>query len=699
MSTNRFTPVLNFGFRIRFGFRASDFGFRAAAILSLLLIAGPGEAAKVKVWHQHGQSSFDKAKFTRAVVSSEGVLGLSRRLKLLANPGAANVWALAETKDGVLYAATGDEGKVFRVDGGECKEVYAGKDSQVLSLAAGDDGSVYAGTGPGGKIVRISPKGEAQVVAEGLDFYVWSLAYDPQGKVLYAGTGPKGKIYQIDENGKSSVFYATKQEHVLCLALGPGGTLFAGTDKGGLVYRITPAGKGFVVFHAHQTEVRSLLAAGDALYAGSSAPVSRKSVSFPMTGTGKGGIEETRPAGPPPGENSLYKIAADGTARELLRDKTMILSLAAWHGADVLVGTGMQGQLFNINPTTKERTEIARLDSGTIHSILKRKDGTIVLGTGDPGKLYVLEKDYAEAGTVLSDILDAKMPTRWGAMTWKGIVPKQTGLSVAVRAGNVAEPDETWSAWSAEASDPASAKADAPAARYLQYRVSLSSKDPLHGPSLSDFTLRYQTVNQAPEITALDVPDLDATNLDNAKKLKIKWTASDPNDDELTYALYFRKDGWKDWVLLEENVEKKEYEWDTTGVPAGTYQVKLVASDRKDNAPEDCLSVTRISAPLPVAHMPPNVALKLAGFEGDRAVLEATATDPLVRLTEASFAVNGKKWASVFPTDGLFDSKTEHFRFQTDALRPGTHVVVLRVRDAAGNVGSGDVVFTVPAKK
>jgi hypothetical protein len=57
--------------------------------------------------------------------------------------------------------------------------------------------------------------------------------------------------------------------------------------------------------------------------------------------------------------------------------------------------------------------------------------------------------------------------------------------------------------------------------------------------------------------------------------------------------------------------------------------------------------------------------------------------------------VNGKKWVNVFPTDGLFDSKTETFRFQTEALKAGTYVLVLRVRDAAGNVGAGDAVFTV----
>jgi len=86
-------------------------------------------------------------------------------------------------------------------------------------------------------------------------------------------------------------------------------------------------------------------------------------------------------------------------------------------------------------------------------------------------------------------------------------------------------------------------------------------------------------------------------------------------------------------------------------------------------------------------------------MEGEQAVIEAVATDPLVRITEAAYTVNGKKWTNVFPKDGLFDSKKEEFRFKTEALGPGTYVVVLRVRDAAGNLGSGDVVFTVAGKK
>src|SRR5262249_42857756 len=157
-------------------------------------------------------------------------------------------------------------------------------------------------------------------------------------------------------------------------------------------------------------------------------------------------------------------------------------------------------------------------------------------------------------------------------------------------------------------------------------------------------------------------------------------------------------DGWQSWVALEEDYEKKEFEWDTTTTPSGTYRVKVVASDRRDNAEEDALTDERISEPFVVSHAPPEVKVKVTGVEGGQAVVEATASDPHVRLTSASFAVNGKKWANVFPTDGVFDSKEEAFKFKTDALKPGTYVLVLRVKDAAGNTGSGDVVFTVPAK-
>jgi hypothetical protein len=694
----------------------------------------PAQASKVKTWQSGPASSYDKAKFKETVVSNQGVLRLSKQLKSLAKLDAQHVWDLVEDAAGNLVAATGSQGKLFLIKtNGDVSVLAESKENQALCLARTPEGVIYAGTGPGGQVLRIEPDGKHAIVADKLGKYVWSLAYDPQSKSLFAGTGPGGKIYRITPDGNANVFYTTKQDHILSLAL-DAGNLYAGTDQGGLVYRIDPAGKGFVIYHAAQNEIRGLTVDGGVVYAGTAMPSSRKaplspfrSPTIPIGPTGGGstsssgasktsdepaktqagssgsglaseeskGTPAAAPSPPPPGDNSLYRIAADGSVRELFRDKTMLLRLLRV-GDRLLVGTGMQGQLFEVDETNKERTELARLDNGQILSLLKRKDGSVVIGTGDPGKLYVLDDSFAASGTVTSEVLDAKIPTVWGALSWKANTPAGTSIKIAVRSGNVAEPDDTWSAWSPEQTDPTSARAVAPAARYLQYRVTLSTKDPKITPEIRQILVRYQSSNQSPEITSLDVPDLDTETVSQPKKFKIKWKAVDPNEDELVYKLFVKKEGWKDWVLLEEDIERTDFDWDTTTAPSGMYQIKVTATDKRDNPPAESFEVEKVSQPVPITHLPPEVTVKLIGIDAGKATFEATATDPLVRLVEAQFTVDGKRWTNLFPADGLFDSKMERFRFQTDVLRAGAHVVLVRVRDAAGNLGSGDTVFSVP---
>ena len=76
-----------------------------------------------------------------------------------------------------------------------------------------------------------------------------------------------------------------------------------------------------------------------------------------------------------------------------------------------------------------------------------------MVATGDPGKLYTLEDRHVARGTITSEVLDAKLVSKWGALRWRPRTPEGTSLSVAVRSGNVAEPDETWSDWSNEQTD------------------------------------------------------------------------------------------------------------------------------------------------------------------------------------------------------------------------------------------------------
>jgi hypothetical protein len=707
-------------------------------LLAGLLVAASADAGKVKTWYHHAAADYDKAKFDRAVVSNQGTLRLARELRPLADLDAAHVWDIVEDAAGNLIVATGDDGKLFRVGAdGKAKLLTQSKESQVLCLVRTPDGGIYAGTGPSGKVLKIDGDGKSAVVADGLGKYVWSLVWDQGAKSLVAGTGPKGKIYRVGLDGKTDVFYATKQDHVMSLAL-DGPTLYAGTDKGGLVYRIDPAGKAFVLYHASQNEVRTIAVHDQIVYAGTSSPATKrlpatptkpapsspggssgggsssgastgpddktKSALEPSSGTTFAGPEpKGSPASPPSsagiGENSLYRIASDGTVRELFRDKTLVLSLLRV-GGRLYVGTGMQGQLFEIDEATKERVELARLDHGEIHCLLRRKDGSIVLGTGDPGKIYVLEDRHVKKGDVVSDVLDAKLVSTWGAVSWKAETPAGTSVAVSVRAGNVATPDDTWSVWAPCPAD-AEVRAKTPNARYLQYRIEMKTDDPKITPEVRQIAIRYRTNNQAPEITSLDVPDLDAVNLDQPKKFRIRWSATDPNEDELTFDLYVKKSGWKDWVLLEENLDRKDFEWDTTKTPSGMYQVKVVASDRHDNPAEEAMTAEKISAEVPISNLPPVVTVKQAGFNGGAGgmsiKIHATAVDPYLRLTEASYSIDGKRWENIFPAGGIFDSKKEEFSFSTERLKPGsTHVVMVRVRDAGGNVGSGDLVFTVP---
>src|SRR5690242_11078951 len=105
------------------------------AVLVLVGLASPLPAAKVKVWHQHTPAHYDKAHFEHAVVSSDGVLRLARQLKPLTHLEATHVWDLLEDDHGNLIVATGDEGKIYKVDPeGKVSVLHACKGSQVLCL-------------------------------------------------------------------------------------------------------------------------------------------------------------------------------------------------------------------------------------------------------------------------------------------------------------------------------------------------------------------------------------------------------------------------------------------------------------------------------------------------------------------------------------------------------------------------------------
>ncbi|HID23378.1 MAG TPA: hypothetical protein EYP14_13405 [Planctomycetaceae bacterium] len=379
----------------------------------------------------------------------------------------------------------------------------------------------------------------------------------------------------------------------------------------------------------------------------------------------------------------------------------MLVLCLAGSGDRLLVGTGQPARLFELDDSRPLPliTSLARLDHGEILSLVRRPDGTIVLGAGDPGRLYSLGTGYAPQGSYESAVYDAGMISHWGAIEWDADVPPGTKLALAVRTGNVAKPDDTWSGWSAEMVDPRHSRVGAPAGRFIQFRAAFETTDSSKTPTLRVVKVRFVTSNQAPVVKKIEVPDpADADGASKLTKIKVKWTAQDPNKDELRYQLWCRKGGWPDWISLAKGLSKPEYEWNIAGAPEGRYRLRVVASDRMSNPAERALEAELISDTFVVDHTSPRVRLRTIADKGPVPVIEVHAEDELTRIARAAYCVDSGTWQPIFPADGLFDSGRETIRFVPEELEAGRHVIVVRVTDAAGNVATADLFLTVPPK-
>jgi hypothetical protein len=719
---------------------------RARWLRSLATVAaflgGLSALAKLDTWRQEGPTAFAKHRRQRVVISDQGRVRLGQALLPTAPLAGERVWDLARSSDGTVYAATGDAGKVFRQGtsaGAAWSVALDASDTQALALAATPAGKVYVGTGPGGQVIEITNHEHPSSRPDSAVQYIWDLAADAKGN-LFAATGPTGQLWKRSLDGKWSLVFDSKATHLLCVVLGPDGAVYTGSDGEGLVYKIGSEGKVSVLYDAPQSEIRALLLAPDgSLYAGTAAEAggggasSRAPSLFSMresapepgmrtatlvsraerddpTGRQSSAAQTAPPAGgsPPtaprpqaagsaapkpisPGDNAVYRIDTDGVAREVFRVKALIFALC-WSGDRLLVGTGPDGQLYEVRHRALESAALAKLDNGQILSLLARPDGDILLGTGDPGTVVRLSPGFVSQGEIVSEVYDTRFPSRFGALSWRADTPAGTAIEVKVRSGNVGEPDETWSGWSAGQTDPRSARAGAPPGRFAQYRVKLSTSDPKRSPELSSVSLSFRSENLPPEINRLDIPDISAADgTTRQTRLSVRWDVSDPNDDELAYTVQVRKDGWPSWISLTETpILEKTYSWDTTAFPSGSYRLRLSVTDRPSNSPDDAFTRDRESPSFLVDHEPPQVSV-----EPREKKAQIMLADNLTRLVKAEYAIDGGVWTPLFPDDGLFDTLREQINIALPELKPGVHLLLVRATDAAGNVGTGDVLMTL----
>ena len=172
-----------------------------------------------------------------------------------------------------------------------------------------------------------------------------------------------------------------------------------------------------------------------------------------------------------------------------------------------------------------------------------------------------------------------------------------------------------------------------------------------------------------------------------AGKFKIAYKATDDNNDKLIYKIDFRKIPRTNWIELKEDIEADNFEWDGRTVEDGRYEVRVTASDERDNTTATKLTGIRISEPIIVDNTAPVIkddSIKNPDRQSVRITFKAI--DKLSAIGKAVYTVDSNTdWIAALPDDLVYDTTEEDFTVTVNKLEKGDHIVSVKVSDAVGN--------------
>jgi hypothetical protein len=606
---------------------------------------------------------------------------------------AAMVWAMLTGPRGEVYVATGPSGKLFvlEANGEQLQLALDFDEDNLLALAAGPGGSVYVGTDPRGRVYRwAGEKARPTVVLDAPEPEITAIAVDGRGNVLVAASSPAEESGESDSPGPA---------RGLPDADGPLG--LPGSSPGpGFPEppRSPPPAPPPVPGRPPSPEPRQ---PGATLFL---APMQTFSVSLPGPGDATAGEPEESAEG-----SALYRVDPEGFTSELFRSPSSFLCMIENDGV-VLIGTGGRGTLVQVDVAREEAAEIARLDASDVTTLLRLRDQSVLVGTGNGSSLSVLSDGPAAEGTFTSSVLTATHTARIGTLRLDGTLPPGSAATVSVRSGNTAEPSDTdWSPWSEPVPAERFIRTQLPPGRFAQYRLTFTPSETGQSPVLREVEWAYRVPNLPPRIQSLTVGS-NQTEADPAEgatppaaaatMLQLTWEADDPNGDALTFELEYRPVGETPWRSLRSKVKESSFEWNTREVPEGRYQVRVIADDAPSNPEGESRRTARVSGVLLLDHQPPVFSKPVVELKNGVVEIRVQVQDSVSSIRATAFRLNGEaEWRNADAGDKLFDSPLEDVTVLLRDLVPGRNIVHLRATDSNGNEGFETVVVEGPVAK
>ena len=406
---------------------------------------------------------------------------------------------------------------------------------------------------------------------------------------------------------------------------------------------------------------------------------------------------EANEFGAPAGGNAIYRINPQGFVSELFRDEVMIYALAT-QGDSILAATGESGEVWQINPKTEEQSVIARVDSQQVSGLLKSKAGQIYLGLSNSGNFATVSPGYAGSGTYTSAALDASQTSLFGKLKLDGTLPEGGEILIATRSGNTQDPDNGgWSKWSDDQPAKAYNAIAAPAARFLQYRLTLKSSDTAKSPAVGEVWAAYARPNVAPRVAGVQVTPMQDPN--NPGAMTVTWQATDPNEDAMAFTVAARQLPAGVWVTLAKDLAQPQYVWQARESADAQYEVKVTASDAADNVAGEGQTVSRVSDPVMIDHTPPAIGDLKTQMTGTTATITLRAVDRSGVISGIEYSIDSADhWQKALPDDKIADSPEERYTLKLAGLKPAKHAVLIRAVDGSGNQSFESVTVNVPGK-
>jgi len=710
------------------------------ALAAILLTATNVLATAPQFWRTRNADEFLSGEIEGFAVTSRGELKPGPSLEKIATFTDPFVLSQTSAPNGDRFFGTGNDGKVYRLRGKELKLLFTATEPEIYTIAF-HDGAVYAGSSPNGKVYRIDPSdGKSSVFYDPKQAYIWALEF--VGSDLAVATGVEGKLFRVTPKGEGKVWFDAPETHLRSIAVRPDGSLLAGGSGKGRLYEVRADGTAHALYDSSLNEISSIWvdpstgigwAAGVSNVLPSSAPAKaqpkgsqsasaekkdKDASSSETSGTVdvSFSFEDSSPTVSQAGSGEVYKINTDGfveVARKFERE--MIYAINGGRNGSILLSTGPQGRIYEMKDG--EVALLAAVPEKQVVSISTADRDTLITTTNS-GAVYRMGSSPSAKAEFRSVAKDVERYSHFGHFRIDGNDVNDGHLAVAFRSGNTRTPDATWSPWTSNVAG-ADGTIAAPPGRYIQYRLTMPKPTPNVNVDL--VTVAYVNRNVAPAIDAVVVQDpavvfissaypaspqvVEATNpdeygiftsLDNPREKNeqgkkvyrkgfrtITWRAHDDNGDSLRYTLSFRRKGNDKWLRLRDSMEETQMNFDTSQLPDGEYQLRLVASDAIDN-PDGPLSDAKEGVEFQIDNTPPSIAVTTQGDD-----VTIRINDKLSTIGKVEYSADAQKWIRLTPTDGIADSSDETYKLKRSAVE-GKFVIV-RATDAFYNVATSSV--------